>query len=597
MSRRFASFVLVLLAAAGAGAQGADTTPDAAAERDPWPRVAQSASGTVTIYQPQVDAWQGNTLSFHAAVSIEAPGAKSTVFGVAFVTARTQVDKEDQLVTLDAFTVTRVRFPSIPDSQSAYLALLRGEVPKAARTISLPRLTASLQIVNDKSRAQSAPVKNAPPAILFSTVPAILVLIDGNPKLGPSPAAGLRRVINTGVLLAYDGELYWLRVFDGWMQATSIAGPWVVGWAPPASLDTLLTWARTQRIDLLTGASADPTEDSPSLWASTVPVITTSTTPAELIVSQGALDYVPIPGTDLLYASNTSARVFEYIDTQQMFVLLSGRWFSAPGTSGPWTYVPGSRLPNDFRDIPLDSPAEPVLASVPGTPQAREAVIDNSIPQTASVSRSATMPAPAIDGAPQMAPIAGTSLSYVLNSPIPIIRTAPGAYYAVYSGVWFAAPAPTGPWTVAASVPTSIYAIPPSSAVYYVTYVQVYGATSSVVYVGYTPGYFGTVVAPGGVVVYGTGYAYPVWIGAAYYPPPMTYGFGAAVAWTPYTGWAVTFGYGYSYGGVAVDMTFGGAYWGAHPYYGPAYYGPPVVARPYPVRYCGWRGCHWRRCW
>jgi hypothetical protein len=101
----------------------------------------------------------------------------------------------------------------------------------------------------------------------------------------------------------------------------------------------------------------------------------------------------------------------------------------------------------------------------------------------------------------------------------------------------------------------------------------VYGATSTVVYVGYTPGYYGTVVAPDGTVIYGTGYIYPAWVGAYYYPPPMTYGFGACVRWTPWTGWSVGFGFGYAYGGVAVSMTFGGAMWGVHPYYGPAYYG------------------------
>ena len=47
---------------------------------------------------------------------------------------------------------------------------------------------------------------------------------------------------------------------------------------------------------------------------------------------------------------------------------------------------------------------------------------------------------------------------------------------------------------------------------HYVTYVQVYGYTPSVVYVGYTPGYYGTVVsASTSTVVYGTGwYSAPV---------------------------------------------------------------------------------------
>ena len=54
-----------------------------------------------------------------------------------------------------------------------------------------------------------------------------------------------------------------------------------------------------------------------------------------------------------------------------------------------------------------------------------------------------------------------------------------------------------------------IYSIPPSSPLHYFTYVYVYGYTPSVVYVGYTPGYYGTAVSSNGVVVYGTGYYYP----------------------------------------------------------------------------------------
>ena len=47
---------------------------------------------------------------------------------------------------------------------------------------------------------------------------------------------------------------------------------------------------------------------------------------------------------------------------------------------------------------------------------------------------------------------------------------------------------------MATSVPAVIYSIPPSSPVHYVTYVRVYDWTPQVVYVGYTPGYYGTYV-------------------------------------------------------------------------------------------------------
>jgi hypothetical protein len=214
---------------------------------------------------------------------------------------------------------------------------------------------------------------------------------------------------------------------------------------------------------------------------------------------------------------------------------------------------------------------ENVKASVPGTAQAQEAAIANSIPQTATVKRAGTTmdPAPTIDGAPEYRPIEGTALQYVLNASVPIIETGPTAFYSVQNGVWFVASSVSGPWAVAASVPAEIYAIPPSSPLYYVTFVQVYDATPDVVYVGYTPGYYGTVLDPDGLVVYGTGYYYTPWIGADWFGFPCTYGFGAGVRWTPWTGWGFGFGFGWSWG-FGIGMAWGGWGWGPHPWWGPS---------------------------
>ena len=86
-------------------------------------------------------------------------------------------------------------------------------------------------------------------------------------------------------------------------------------------------------------------------------------------------------------------------------------------------------------------------------------------------------------------------------------------------------------------MPAEIYAIPPSSPLYYATYVRIYDATPTTVTVGYLPGYMGTYVADG-TVVYGTGYAYAPYIGTTvWYGPPVTYGYAAGIAWTPWTGW------------------------------------------------------------
>ena len=180
-----------------------------------------------------------------------------------------------------------------------------------------------------------------------------------------------------------------------------------------------------------------------------------------------------------------------------------------------------------------------------------------------------------------MRPIPDSQLSYVFNSPSPIIMVSPSEWYAVQSGVWFTSTVATGPWVVAPSVPPVVYSIPVSSPLHYVTYVRVYSATPQYVVVGYTPGYLGTVVSPGGVVVYGTGYTYASYVGATiWYPPPVTYGYAANPYWTPWTGWAMGFGMGMAFGAAIAGSSsccWGycpAPYWGAMPYYASyAHYG------------------------
>ncbi len=322
--------------------------------------------------------------------------------------------------------------------------------------------------------------------------------------------------------------------------------------------------AKTGVVDLLDGGpKAKP---KPSL-ANGVPTIYTSQVPTELVVFKGQPDFVPIVGTQLLWASNTTSDVLIDTANNNYYVLLSGRWFRSAQLTGPWSFVASNALPEGFAKIPPASLAGAVLPSVAGTPQAQEAVIANSVPQTATVPRTnGPKFTPSFDGPPQYDPIPGTPLTYVVNASVPVIQVTPSSYYAVSAGVWFTAGALTGPWMVAASVPAVIYTIPPSSPVHYVTYVRIYEATPQVVYVGYTPGYLGTVIEPSGTVVYGTGYAYSPWVGAVWYPPPYTYGVAAVPVYNPYVG----FTFGFALGLATAAWTE--PYWGGAYYY-PAYWG------------------------
>ncbi|HET7637151.1 MAG TPA: hypothetical protein VFK47_00280, partial [Ktedonobacteraceae bacterium] len=196
--------------------------------------------------------------------------------------------------------------------------------------------------------------------------------------------------------------------------------------------------------------------------------------------------------------------------------------------------------------------------------------IANAIPQTATITRSEAQLRVEYDGDPQFKSIEGTQLQYAVNTATPVIRGSENNYYAVQDAVWFTAPAPVGPWAVATTVPPEIYSIPPSSSLHYVTYVKVYRSTPEVVYVGYTPGYYGTVVSStSNTVVYGTGWYYPPYVGHYWYGAPYTYGVGVASTWTSESGWSMTLGVGYSYG-----YPYYYPWWGPWGYYGPCCWGP-----------------------
>ena len=550
---------------------GTKPAPEVSALTDAgWPRIISSGQTRITVYQPQIDSFDGFSLAGRAAVAVTEKTDAPPIYGIVQVSAAVHIDKDDRLVTLDRFTVKSAAFPGASDKGQQWSSLIQS---RAARLnpIALERFEAALAVSEAERRADSIAVKNDPPVVLVSMVPSMLILVDGDPAYREVTGTSLTRVLNTRPLLLKDGAgRHYLKIFDGWMEAPVLAGPWAVTTKPPADLDSALKIAVGEKVvDLLVGGDPNDPKTAPSLKQQ-APQIFVETRPAELLVFEGSPTYTPIEGTRLMYAQNTTGHLFIHADNQLAYILVSGRWFSGPTTlKGPWTFVPADTLPKHFPQIPDNSPTENVKASIPGTEQAQEAVVANSVPQTAQVKRSEAKFAPAFDGDPKLAPIDETTLQYVVNASAPIVALgSPAEYFGVQNGVWFVSNSLGGPWLVATTVPAEIYSIPASSPLHYVTYVKIYDATPESVIVGYTPGYTGAYVSSG-CVVYGTGYYYTPWIGSYWYGPPYTYGFGVGMAYTPWGGWHMGFGYGWSWGGATVAIGWG---WGAYPWWG-GYYG------------------------
>ena len=508
-----------------------------------WPRKFAVGPNSVAVYQPQLEEWVGNSLSARAAIAINENQNKQPLYGVLWFSARAEIDKINRLVTLSDFKVKKLSIPMAPDKAAAFQLAFEARATKQGEVIALDRLLADMAINHAATNNTSYEVKNDPPQVLFSTRPAILVLIDDAPVLRPVKDTGLERVVNTRVLLLRDlmSAKFYLHLMDGWMESTNISGPWTIAGRTPPDLGRAVEAAiATGQVDLLDGSrnGTRPTL-AEAVRQNTLPAVFVSTQPAELLQTQGEPQVAAIEGTNLIYVTNTEDDIFIHTPSQDHFILLSGRWFKASSMMGPWQYVDGEKLPADFAKIPATHQRASVLVSVPGTPQAKEALIANAIPQTATITRSAATVTVNYDGAPQFKSIESTTLKYAVNTSTPVIRVDIGSYYAVQNGVWFVATSAIGPWTVATSVPVVIYTIPVSSPLHYVTYVKIYGSTPEVVYVGYTPGYYGTVVTSSSVVVYGTGWYYPPYVGAYWYGAPYTYGYGAAFTWGVTTGWGV----------------------------------------------------------
>jgi len=531
---------------------------DASEEELAWPRQIEASNYTVVVYQPQPETFEGDDLTARMAVSVTAKGEADAepVFGAVWMTARVETDLDDRTVHILEITVPRVRFPEATEEQEQGLInLLESEIPSWDLEVSLDRLLSSLALVEDR-RAASENLNNTPPQIIFVTFPAVLVTIDGEPRLQAIENSDFMRVINTPfmIILWNENNTYYLYAGeDAWYAADAITADWRLLDVVPADVAALTPPDPAEEPVEAEPDSVEAEEPGPP------PQLQVATVPTELIVSRGDPEWTPIEGTDLLYLSNSESDVILEIGTQRYYVVLSGRWFVSESLYlGPWGHVSGDRLPEDFRNIPPDSDMGHLLVSVPGTELAEEAMLENQIPQTSAVERGEAKLEVTYDGEPKFEEIEGTEMQSAINTASQVIKVG-DEYYACDEGVWFVAGSPTGPWAVADKVPQEIYTIPPTDKNYNVTYVYVYESTPEVVYVGYYPGYTGSYVY-GGTIVYGTGWYYPAWYGTYYYARPATWGF--HVRWNPWWGWS--FGFSYMAGPFHFHMGFGGyrGWWG-----------------------------------
>ncbi len=534
---------------------------------DAWPHTITGEGGSVVVYEPQVISWpEQKTLNARTAVAITPTGAKAPILGTIEVSGQTQTDLDDRVVVFSDPKLVATHFPTADTAQATRLderirTALANMGPK-----HVPLDTVLLSLRQSEPDTQSAALNNDPPPIFYSARPASLVVFDGEPVTSAIVDTTLSYVVNTNWDIFVDSaDHQWYLLNNGaWLQAAGYKGPWSPAPKLPPAFASIPNDANF--------AEARKSIPGRTLSAAEVPTIFVSTTPAEIIVTDGPPSFVRIPGTSLQYVSNTGSDLFRDMADQRFYFLVSGRWFAAPGLNGPWSFATPT-LPPDFARIPANSPRATVLASVPGTAAAQEAVLQAKIPREATLQRNSAKLEVNYAGPPQFQPIAGTDMRYATNTAFDVIGIGE-TYYACYQGAWFKAPTPTGPWVLADSVPPAIYTIPPSNPLYHVTYVKVYAAAPTTVTYGYTAGYaMGFITA--GVLAYGTGFYYPPVVVAGPVPVyyPYAYSYAGGVAYNSATGaWgrggAVYGPYGSARAGTAYNPATG-AYARGASVYGP----------------------------
>src|SRR4030095_9455856 len=101
-------------------------------------------------------------------------------------------------------------------------------------------------------------------------------------------------------------------------------GPWTVAKKVPSEVKKAEKAAvDAKQVDLLAGQENPKTKEKPSLKIGVLPEILLAVVPTELIITAGEPAWTPLPPTQLLYVSNTTAHVFKELNDQKTYVLIS----------------------------------------------------------------------------------------------------------------------------------------------------------------------------------------------------------------------------------------------------------------------------------
>ena len=173
-----------------------------------WPMHITAADGTdVTIFQPQLEDFSGDTLSGRAAVAVVPRSQQEPTYGAVWLQSRVETDRVSRTVRIVDVNVTKVLLPTPNGASTTALAdAVKQAILAKPIVLSLDHLLESVEAMR-KAQSGAANLQTTPPAIVFRDHPAVLVQYDGDPAMQQVSGTNIDRVINTPFFVVLDLSL------------------------------------------------------------------------------------------------------------------------------------------------------------------------------------------------------------------------------------------------------------------------------------------------------------------------------------------------------------------------------------------------------
>ncbi|HEY2573051.1 MAG TPA: hypothetical protein VGH65_03245, partial [Verrucomicrobiaceae bacterium] len=208
-----------------------------------WPRSYAVDGAEVSLYEPQIEQWQGSSLDARFAIGIKLKGGAQPLYGSFAAHADALANAETRTVTLFNFSASDVQFPDAPDKIAELTRIINALAPEKPVKVPMDDLLAGVPSDDVVTKATvTTETKNKAPKVMVRFDDTVLVAFDGKPVFRSIPGTGLQAAVNTPATLLRPengGPLYLLTNEGLWLQATGWNGPWKAATSLPSGLDRI----------------------------------------------------------------------------------------------------------------------------------------------------------------------------------------------------------------------------------------------------------------------------------------------------------------------------------------------------------------------